>query len=175
MKPKFPAIMNEGRQNRTDSNSGGSPLGGYGTKRINTGQRGGVAHDGRDRAAASASIRGTRGSSGNPASRGGFSGEARGGAFKPDARISGHGGSPQAGRAPATDFASRGGFGANGQGGSNRIASGRLPTGNSSNPQPAGSGNTSGRSYQMIAGRFKRGAMQRRPEGKGSYGGPPVR
>jgi hypothetical protein len=51
-----------------------------------------------------------------------------------------------------------------------------VPGGHGTNVQPS-SGNTSGRGYQLIAGRFKRAAMGSRSSGsesRGSYGGTPV-
>lgn len=111
----------------------------------------------------------------NPASRGGFNGEARGGAFNPEARIPSHGGSPQhREREIPGDFHKRGGVGAHGQE--------FVPGGRKSNIQRNGgatvtSGNTSGRAYNLIAGRFKRAAMGAKASGaesRGAYGGAPV-
>lgn len=150
---------NDSRHDLPDSNRGGSPRGGAGTKHVSTAQRGGFQAAVRQ---PSTSLAG-RGGSGNPASRGGFKGQARGGAMKPEARIGGHGGSPQ----------ERGGAGS----GRNFGVSGQtgVPTGRASNPQP-GAGNTSGTAYRRIAGRFQRKAMGAQPteSNSGKYGSAPV-
>ncbi len=170
--PKWPAMHNPGmidipgndtRHNLTDPNKGGSPRGGQGMKKVPIADRGGFEHQGRDRVAVRASMSGGRSGSGNPASRGGFKGVARGGSFQPEARIPGHGGSPQ----------ERGGqgsgrnFGVSGQQG--------VPSGKHANPKP-GAGNTKGLAYRRIAGRFKRAAMGAKPTSSdsGKYGSPPV-
>lgn len=167
MQPRFPAVGridipgNDSRHNFTDPNQGGGPFGGAGTKRVPPAQRGGFAHQGQ-RVHVKAKMPTGRGSSGNPASRGGFRGQARGGAFQPESRIRSHGGSPQhrGGAGTGADF------GRPGQSG--------VPGGNPTQARP-GAGNTSGRSYQLIAGRFKRAAMGARPTGNsGKYGSPPV-
>jgi hypothetical protein len=161
---------NDDRHNRVDANRGGSPLGKDGRasfasdKKVPIASRGGFGHQGRDRVAVRAGMSGARGASGNPASRGGFSGQARGGAFKPEARISGHGGSPQhrGGAGSGT------GFGTPGQTG--------VPGGNPTQPRP-GAGNTGGLAAKRVIGRFKRQAMGAQPTGgesAGKYGAPPV-
>jgi hypothetical protein len=152
---------NDDKHNFTDPNQGGGPRGGAGTKRIPPAQRGGVGHNGRDIVAQRAKMGGGRSGSGNPASRGGFSGMARGGNFQPDARIPGHGGSAQHRGGAGTGR----NFGKNGQSG--------MPSYGNSNPQP-GAGNTSGKSYKLIAGRFKRAAMGAQASQGGSFGSNPV-
>lgn len=158
---------NDSRHNFTDPNKGGGPRGGAGTKKIAPAQRGGTGHNGQ-RVHMRAGMSGARSGSGNPASRGGFSGQARGGAFTPDKRVPGHGGAPQMRNGQGMGPSMGGGFGSgNGQAG--------LPNYGPSNPQPT-SGNTSGRSYKLIAGRFKRAAMgaQANQGSNGSYGSAPV-
>jgi hypothetical protein len=148
---------NDSRHNLADPNQGGSPLGGSAQKRIPQAQRGGVGHQGRDRVHVRAGVGGGRGSTGNPASRGA-------GSFQPEARIPGHGGSPQ----------HRGGAGSGAQFGKPGQAG--VPGGNPTQP-PAGPGNTSGRSYRLIAGRFKRAAMGAKAgqnDMGGKYGSAPV-
>lgn len=154
---------NDTRHNLTDDNKGGSPRGGQGTKNIPTGQRGGFQQQGRDKVYVKAGMSGARGGTGNPASRGGFSGQARGGAFTPDKRVPGHGGSPQRRGGAGTGK----GFGDPGQA--------KVPGGNPTQ-SPPGAGNTSGLAYRRIAGRFKRAAMGARPtsSSSGKYGSPPV-
>lgn len=111
----------------------------------------------------------THSNSGNPASRGGFNGEARGGAFKPETRVPNHGGSPQhREREIPGDFHKRGGVGAQGQE--------FVPGGRATTVKP-NAGNTGGRAYNLIAGRFKRASMGARPSGaesRGQYGSQPV-
>ena len=183
---------NDTRHNRVDPvNRSGGPIGRFAgrgtgsnpgsqagvsrTAQTPMSSRGGFGQQGRDKQYASASIRGTKGSSGNPASRGGFNGEARGGSFQPQARVAGHGGSPQVRERHGSNFALRGGFGSSGQGRDNKHAMGSLPNYGPTNPSPA-SGNTSGRSYRLIAGRFKRAAMGASASqgNSGSFGGGPV-
>ena len=149
---------NDDRHDQTDSNQGGSPLGGTGTKRVPTAQRGGFQQQGRDKVYQRAKMSGGRSGAGNPASRDG----ASIGSMQPHSRIPGHGGSPQhrGGAGTGRDF------GRNGQQG--------LPNYGPTLPQP-GAGNTSGTTYRQIAGRFKRKAMGARPTGdSGKYGSPPV-
>lgn len=166
--PKYPAVMapkgsliagNDDRHNLADDNQGGSPRGGAGTKRVALAQRGGVGHQGRDRVHQRAQMPAGRGSRGNPAARGGTPVHMR-----PDQRVPGHGGSPQKrGNIPAPRG---GGFGRHGQE--------NVPQYPHSQPKPS-AGNTSGRSYQLISGRFKRKAMGAKPSGdSGKYGSPPV-
>ena len=148
---------NDSRHNLTDDNSGGSPrnVG----KNIPGPQRGGFGQNGRDKITIRAGMSGARSGSGNPASRGG----ANIGSMRPEARIPGHGGSPQ----HKGGAGSGRNFGVSGQKG--------LPSGRHANPQP-GAGNTSGTSFRMIAGRFKRAAMGAKPtsSNSGKYGSPPV-
>jgi len=171
MPPKFPAIArgqnidspgNDDRHDRPDSNRGGSPRElRAGKEKVPPAKRGGFGQQGRDPVYIKAQMGGARSGSDNPAGRGGFSGEARGGNFTPEKRVSGHGGS-------ATN---RGGAGSGANFGNNGQSN--LPTYGNSNPKPS-SGNTSGRSYKLIAGRFKRAAMGAKASQGGSYGAPPV-
>jgi len=177
MKPRYPTVSvqssgdnpmsipgNDSKHNFPDPNGGGGPR--HQPNRIPPKQRGGFGQHGQKRTA-SAPMGGGRSGSGNPASRGGFPGEARGGAMKPEARISGHGGSPQ--HRGSIDQRSRGGA----FGGQQNDGLSDYPN---SNPAP-GAGNTSGRSYKLIAGRFKRAAMGAKGGGsdmQGAYGGAPV-
>lgn len=154
---------NDSKHNFADPNQGGGPLSDGGTMPAT--QKGGFGHQGRDRVHVKANMGGARSGSGNPASRGGFRGQSRGGAFNPEARISGHGGSPQTRSNIAAPRG--GGFGKSGQ---------QDVPGVRSNPKP-GAGNTSGRSYRLIAGRFKRAAMGAKAgqgDAMGSYGSAPV-
>ena len=153
-------LHNDDSHGFTDPNGGGSPL--PVKKFVPFPQRGGVGHQGRDRVAIKAKMGGGRSGSGNPALRGGFTGEARGGSFQPEARINGHGGSPQV--RERSGGQTYGGFGTSGQVG--------VPTAPHSNP-PLKAGNTSGTTHRQIAGRFQRKAMGARAT-KGGYGAPPV-
>lgn len=146
---------NDSRHDNVDPNQGGSPLGGA-RKKVPPAQRGGFGHQGQ-RVVSRAPMGGGRSGSGNPASRGGSSI----GSMSPQARIPGHGGSPQKGNLQVPRQ-----FGKPGQAG--------VPGGKPTQPPP-GPGNTSGRSYALIAGRFKRAAMGAKPSGGGGkYGAPPV-
>lgn len=151
---------NDSKHNFTDGNGGGGPR--QQVKRVSPAQRGSFGHNGQ-RVHTRANMSGARGGSGNPASRGGFNGQARGGAFQPENRVPGHGGSPQH-RGGAGTGAN---FGRGGQTG--------VPGGNPTQPQPS-AGNTGGRSYRLIAGRFKRAAMGAKGNqgSSGSYGSAPV-
>lgn len=167
MKPRFPAIAgqmdvpgNDSKHNHTDPNQGGGPR--HTPAHIPPAKRGGTGHQGRDIVTHRASMSGGRSGSGNPASRGGTPGS-----FHPAADVSGHGGSP-AGKNAGLRSNFGGGFGGpSGQSG--------VPSASHADPQP-GQGNTSGTSYRMIAGRFKRAAMGARASqgSSGSYGGSPV-
>jgi len=173
MPPRWPVFSkgridipgNDDRHNLADANRGGSPRGqaGASQSRVPVPQRGGTGTNGRDKVFVSAGMGGARSGSGNPASRGGFSGQARGGNFQPEARVSGHGGSPQ----------HRGGAGTGAQFG--RPGQKGVPGGQPTHG-PAGAGNTNGTAYRRIAGRFKRAAMGARPtsSNSGKYGSPPV-
>lgn len=166
MAARYPAMMapkgsliagNDDRHNLTDDNSGGGPrdVG----MRMPPAKRGGMGHNGQ-MATQHASMMGGRGSAGNPASRGGQTIHA----MQPETRVPNHGGSPQ--HKGGQPVASRGGFGQHGQKG--------VPQYSHSQPGP-GAGNTQGRSYRLIAGRFKRAAMGAKPSGGGGkYGSPPV-
>lgn len=156
---------NDSRHNLPDPNRGGSPIGGQGVKRVPIGQRGGFQHQGRDKVAVRAQMSGARSGSGNPASRGGTPGS-----FRPDTRVSGHGGSPQAADALGGNLGLRGGSLSHGQEG----VPGGHQTGVPAKLQQAG--NTSGLAYRRIAGRFKRAAMGAKATSSdsGKYGSPPV-
>lgn len=164
--PKSPDVPgNDDRHNLKDDNKGGSPRGqsGQSQSRVPVPQRGGTGTNGRDKVFVRAGMSGARSGSGNPASRGGFRGQARGGATPSETRIPGHGGSPQ----------HRGGAGSGaqyGKPGQKGVPGGRPTHG------PAGAGNTSGLAYRRIAGRFKRAAMGAKPtsSNSGKYGSPPV-
>src|ERR1700733_6529549 len=135
---------NDSKHNFTDPNAGGGPR--AQPKSISANQRGGFGHNGNTRVSGAASMSGGRSGSGNPASRGGFRGEARGGAFQPEARIPKHGGSPQ----------HRGGSGSGanfGQPGQANVPGGKPTHG------PARGGNASGSTFKQISGHFQRKAM----------------
>lgn len=149
---------NDSKHNLTDQNSGGGPSGRKAS--IPPARRGGTGHNGRD-ISPRVSMGGGRSGSGNPASRGG----ASIGSMRPNASIPGHGGSPQKrNNIPAPRG---GGFGQHGQNG--------VPSYSHSQPKP-GAGNVAGRSYKLIAGRFKRAAMgaQANSGSSGKYGSAPV-
>lgn len=167
--PKYPAIGpkgalgipgNDSRHNLRDPNMGGGPQGmNRNGKQVPINQRGGMGQHGQ-RPYVRASMGGGRATAGNPAHRGGTPGS-----FHAEQRISGHGGSPQMDQG-AIAWQGRGGFTADGQKG--------LPSGSHSDP-PMMAGNTSGRSHQLIAGRFNRKAMGAKATGdSGKYGSPPV-
>jgi len=144
---------NDSHHNLPDPNRGGGLR--HVPKQIPQAQRGGFGQKGNGPA------RGTMGrgrsSSGNPASRDG----RNIGSMTPQTRIPGHGGSPQRGNLQVQRQ-----FGKSGQQG--------VPSYPHADPKP-GAGNTSGASYRMIAGRFKRAAMGAKPTGGGGkYGAPPV-
>src|SRR5579864_2809481 len=178
-KPKFPAMSapkgsllhNDDSHNFVDMNGGGGPHGMRNKQSASMSDRtgAGTKMSGRFGGSGSAPSGSNKPTAGNPASRGGFSGEARGGSFKPDMRVPGHGGSPQhREREIPGDFHKRGGVNAQGQE--------NVPGGHKSSVRPM-SGNTSGRSYNLIAGRFKRAAMGARSSGtesRGQYGSAPV-
>lgn len=162
MQPKYPAVTagrmdipgNDSKHNKRDLNQGGGPSGRAAS--IPHAARGGTSHQGRDRVHVKASMPAGRGSAGNPASRG-----ATPGSFNPETRNPNRGGGVQTKK---TNIPRQ--FGKPGQAG--------VPGGNPTQPPP-GAGNTSGKSYQLIAGRFKRAAMgAKATKQSGSYGGPPV-
>lgn len=175
-KPRYPVVAtqssgdnpmsipgNDSKHNFPDPNGGGGPR--HQPNRIPPKQRGGFGQHGQKRTV-TASMGGGRSGSGNPASRGGFPGEARGGSMQPESRIPGHGGSPQ--HRDSMPPGRGAGFGGQGNQGQSDYPN--------SNPQP-GAGNTGGRSYKLIAGRFKRSAMGAKGGGSemsGAYGGAPV-
>lgn len=145
---------NDDRHNLTDSNGGGSPALGS-RQRIPDAHRGGPYQSGQ-RQYATASIPGTRGSAGNPASRGNLTPVGRQ-STPSEARVPGHGGSPQHRGGAGTGT----GFGDSGQMG--------VP-GVRSNPQP-GAGNVSGKMATRIAGRFNNKSKGAKATGTiGSYG-----
>jgi hypothetical protein len=157
---------NDNRHNQVDLNRGGSPRPDF-VKRIPPASRGGFGQNGQ-RVAVRAPMPAGRGGTGNPASRGG----AAIGSMSPDRRVPGHGGSPQHGdRMQAKPRG--GGFGVPPT--QNAHAPGNVRDYAPSNPAPS-AGNTSGRSYRLIAGRFKRAAMGARPSAgnSGKYGSPPI-
>ena len=193
MKPRFPAMRgfnggqpkgallhNDDSHNFPDQNRGGGPHGVRNKPAVRPSDRtgAGTRFNGRD-PAPSTSLRG-REVSGNPGASvgrkggvggsGGFDSEGRQ-SFTPDTRVPGHGGSPQhRERETPGDFHKRGGVGAHGQE--------FTPGGRQSDTGSATStGNPGGRSYRLIAGRFKRAAMGARASGEdshGAYGSPPV-
>lgn len=174
MKPRYPVVAtqssgdapmsipgNDSKHNFTDPNGGGGPR--HIPNRIPPKQRGGFGQHGQKRTA-SAPMGGGRSGSGNPASRGGASIRS----MRPDTRVPGHGGSPQ--HRGGADQRTRGAaFGGQGNEGASDYPH--------SNPSP-GTGNTGGRSYKLIAGRFKRAAMGAKggggTEARGAYGGAPI-
>lgn len=177
MKPRYPVVAtqssgdnpmsipgNDSKHNFPDPNGGGGSR--HNPARVPPKQRGGFGHHGQKVSGRAVMTRG-RGGTGNPASRGGFTGEARGGSMRPDQRVPGHGGSPQ--HRGGADQRTRGAaFGGQGNEG--------LSDYPNANPQP-GAGNLAGRSQRLIAGRFKRAAMGAKGSGsdmKGAYGGAPV-
>lgn len=170
--PKGSLLHNDdsifGHKNQLDQNGGGGPHGTRNKPAVSTSQRTGAGSGANGQRGPAKPSGATHATASNPANRGGFNGEARGGSFQPEARVPGHGGSPQhRERETPGDFHKRGGVGAQGQE--------FVPGGHSSSVQPS-SGNTSGQSYKMIAGRFKRAAMGARGGGQssGNYGGAPV-
>jgi len=158
--PKGARIDNEGSHNFTDPNSGGGPAAPVvrNVKAVPNAHRGGPYQSGQKQYT-NTSIRGTRGGTGNPASRGGMPSVGRQ-SFPSETRVSGHGGSPQT-RSNIPAPANRGGFGHTGQSG--------VP-GVRTNPQPS-AGNTAGRMAKRITGRFNNSSKGKRATGTvGSYG-----
>lgn len=165
-------LHNDDSHNFPDLNSGGGPSGVRNKPSVSPRDRSGAGTraNGRD-PAPSTSLRG-RGGSGMPS--GSYRSEGRD-SSNPDSRIPSHGGAPQhREREIPGDFHKRGGVGAHGQE--------FVPGGRQSNVQRAGggatsSGNVGGRSYRLVAGRFKRAAMGARASGgesRGTYGSQPV-
>lgn len=155
--PKGARIDNEGSHNFTDPNSGGGPGGTlkHNVKRVPDAHKGGPYQPGQKQYA-STSIRGTKGSTGNPASRGGMPSVGRQ-SFPSETRVPGHGGSPQ--HRGGTGMARQ--FGSSGQVG--------VP-GVRTNPKP-GVGNVGGRMAKRITGRFNNSSKGKRATGTvGSYG-----
>ena len=158
--PKGAKIDNEGSHNFADPNKGGGSAAPVvrNFKRVPDASKGGPYQSGQ-RQYANTSIRGTRGSSGSPANRGGMSSVGRQ-SFPSETRVPGHGGSPQV-RDNMPTVAGRGGFGHSGQVG--------VP-GVRTNPKP-GAGNVAGRIAMRITGRFNNKSKGARATGTiGSYG-----
>lgn len=182
--PKGSLLHNDdgifGNMNRPDMNRGGGPHGMRNKPRVTQSQRTGAGSraNGRNNLPAKPSGA-THARAGNPASRGGSNAEARGrgAGVASESRVPNHGGSPQhREREIPGDFHKRGGVGARGQ---DSVPGGRSAnvSRNVSGAGPTGSGNTSGKAYNLIAGRFKRAAMGARAtsgESRGAYGGAPI-
>lgn len=157
---------NDFNHNQVDpTNRSGGPR--YGQeKRIPSGHRGGFGQHGQ-KVYNRAQMPSGRSGSANPAGRGG----ASIGAFTPDRAIPNHGGSPQHGDRMQSKPRG-GGFGVPPH--ENAHAPGKVRNYAPANPQPS-AGNTSGRSYRLIAGRFKRAAMGAKANApSGKYGSPPI-
>lgn len=156
--PKGAKIDNEGSHNFTDPNSGGGPAAPVvrNAKRVPDASKGGPYQSGQ-RQYANTSIRGTRGSSGNPADRGSVRPVGRQ-SFPSETRNPRGGGGVQT-RSNIPAPANRGGFGHTGQSG--------VP-GVRTNPQP-GRGNTAGRMAKRITGRFNNASKGKR-DGTGRVG-----
>lgn len=173
VKPMYPAVdlqstginaSNDSRHAKVEpTNRSGGPS--TRTRRmIPPKNRGGFGQHGQRRAADAAnSHRGpTRGSSGNPAGRGGTPVNMR-----PHTRVPGHGGAPQGPGRGNVDFGRRGGFSQSGKSG----VPNQYPN---ANPQ-IGTGNTGGRMAQRIAGRFSQKSKGARAMGiTGAFGAAPV-
>lgn len=170
--PKGALLHNDDSHGFPDLNGGGGPSGVRNKPTVSSRDRtgAGTRTNGRD-PAPSASLSG-RGSSGMPSAP--YRSEGRDSSTA-ETRVPGHGGSPQhREREIPGDFHKRGGIGAHGQE--------FVPGGRKSDVSRAGgaamtSGNTGGRAYRFIAGRFKRSAMGARSTGeesKGRYGSTPV-
>lgn len=146
---------NDDRHNLTDDNGGGSPTLAS-RKTVSDAHRGGPYQSGQ-RQYATTSISGTRGSSGNPASRGSLPPVGRQ-STPSETRVPGHGGSPTV--RPMTVKRQ---FGSNGKVGVvNDYAN--------ANPQP-GAGNTGGKMAKRITGRFNNSSKGSKSGGNvGSYG-----
>lgn len=158
--PKGAKLENDSSHNFTDPNKGGGPAAPVvrNAKRVPDASKGGPFQSGQ-RQYSSTSIRGTRGSAGNPASRGSISPVGRQ-SFPSETRVPGHGGGPQV-RTNMDKVAGRGGFGHPGQVG--------VP-GVRTNPKP-GAGNMTGRMATRITGRFNNSSKGKRSTGTvGSYG-----
>jgi hypothetical protein len=160
--PKGAYIDNEAHHNFTDMNGGGGPHGMRNKPSMSMRSRSGAGTNANGRDPAPSTSMNGRGSSGMPSAP--YRSEGRDSSM-PDMRVPSHGGSPQhrGGAGSGTGF---GDFGKS-----------NVPNDYShANPQPS-SGNVSGRSHRLIAGRFKRAAMGARSSGsesKGSYGAAPV-
>jgi hypothetical protein len=157
--PKGSLLHNDDSHGFTDPNQGGGPLSDGSASSTPANKRGGFGHPGRGGAK---TIRrgGGRATAPNPASRGGTIKS-----FPSETRNPNRGGAVTSGKGNVRPPA-RGGFTHSGQQG--------VPSARHANP-PLKAGNTGGRSYKLIAGRFKRAAMGAKPTGSsGKYGAPPV-
>ena len=151
MAAKWPAMTqakgakldNDAHHNFEDPNGGGGSAAPVvrNSLRVSTNHRGGFGSRGTARVPRT-SLSG-RGGTGNPANRGGFQSEGRN-SFTPEARVPGHGGSPQV-RDNMNNVSGRGGFGNSGQR--------NVPSYTHANPSP-GAGNLSGRMAARIAKHF---------------------
>lgn len=153
--PKGALLHNDDSHGFADPNGGGGPLP-RGNSGMTPHKRGGFGANARKQPP------GPKVGPGNAGGKPRVGGPVRG--TPSQTRVPGHGGGPQKdGNVPS---GSRGGFTHSGQKG---VASGKH-----ANP-PMKSGNTSGRSYKLIAGRFKRAAMGAKPTGEsGKYGSAPI-
>lgn len=153
-KPRYPVtsgpagsvLHNDDSHGFPDPNGGGGPN--PTSNRIPPNRRGGTGHPGQ-RPTPRVGMGGGRGSSGNPASRGGTPVHMR-----PNTRVPGHGGSPQT--RPGRNMPRN--FGSSGQK--------NVPSYPHANPTP-GAGNLAGRMAKRIAGNFTQ-------KTKGKFGAPPV-
>jgi hypothetical protein len=158
--PKGAFLDNDSSHNFTDPNSGGGPAAPVvrNAKAVPPAHRGGPYQSGQ-RQYSRTNMRGGRGGTANPASRGGMPSVGRQ-SFPSETRVPGHGGSPQT-RSNIPAPANRGGFGHTGQSG--------VP-GVRTNPQP-GAGNMAGRMAKRITGRFNNSSKGKKAGGTvGSYG-----
>lgn len=162
---RFPTgsrVDNDASHAFTDPNKGGGPAAPVvrNFKPVPPAHRGGPFQSGQ-RQYSNTSIRGTRGSAGNPASRGNLTPVGRQ-STPSETRVPGHGGSPQT-RSNIPPPSNRGGFGHSGKTGAvNQYAN--------ANPKP-GTGNTAGRMAKRITGRFNNASKGPKAGGNvGSYG-----
>lgn len=163
MGAKWPAMQvpkgakidgNDDRHNIADDNGGGSPTLAS-RKSVPDAHRGGPYQSGQKQYRTT-SISGTRGSAGNPASRGSLPPVGRQ-STPSETRVPGHGGSPQ-----TRGLQVQRQFGKHGQDG--------VPSYPHSQPQ-VGAGNVSGRMAKRISGRFNNKSKGAKSGGNvGSYG-----
>lgn len=159
--PKGAVLDNDKSHAFTDPNGGGGPAAPVkrNFKPIPPAHRGGPYQSGQ-RQYTNTSIRGTKSSASNPASRGGMPSVGRQ-STPSETRVPGHGGSPQT-RSNIPPPSGRGGFGHHGQG--------NLPSYPHGRPQPS-AGNVGGRMAKRITGRFNNKSKGQRATGTvGSYG-----